>query len=175
MAEIANIGNYSPEDVVMIIANDKFSHTVSGIVEGTFISFERTVPRSTLTVGADLHAARVLRRNKSGIVTLTLMQSSETNDILSELARLDEEAHNNDWLFNVTIKDTLGRSVFFAPQAFLGNDPMTEYGVELSNREWTLNVINVQRHTGGNSKLSPDNQATLESFGYTVDDQWKNN
>lgn len=175
MADISNIGNYSPEDVVMIISNNNFTHTISGTVDGTFISFERTVPRSTLAVGSDLHAARVLRRNKSGTVTVTLMQSSESNDILSELARLDEEAHNNDWLFAVTIKDMLGRSVFYAPQAFIGNDPMTEYGVELSNREWTIQVINVQRHNGGNSKFSPDNQATLESFGYEVEDKWKNN
>lgn len=170
-----NLGNYSPEDVVMIISNDKVSHTISGFADGTFISYSREVPRATLYTGADLSASRVLRRNKAGSVTLTLHQAGESNDVLSELARLDEEAHNNDWLFTVNIKDMLGRSVFFAPQAFIGNDPDVEYGTDLSTRVWTIQVMNVDRHFGGNSKLSPDNEATLTDLGYTVEDRWKSN
>ena len=71
-SEIASLGNYSPEDVVMIINWATGSHTVSGMADGTFISYEREVPRATLYVGADLSAARVLRRNKSGTMSLTL-------------------------------------------------------------------------------------------------------
>lgn len=172
---MSNLGSYSPEDVVMIISNDNFSHSVSGFADGTFISFERGVPRATLYTGADLSAARVLRRNKSGTVTLTLHQAAESNDVLSEIARLDEEAHDNTWLFNVTIKDLQGRSVFFAPQAFIGNDPTVSYGTDLETREWTLECLNVDRHVGGNSKFSPENQATLESLGFEVADKWKTN
>lgn len=175
MAETANLGNYSPEDVVVIISNDRFSHTISGFADGTFISYERGVDRATLYTGADLSAGRTLRRNKSGTVTLTLAQYAESNDILSKLADLDEESHNNDWLFSVTIKDLLGRSVFFAPQAFLGNDPTMDYGTEMGTREWTITVVNAQRHVGGSSKLSPDNEATLTSMDYTVEDKWKSN
>lgn len=175
MAEISNLANYSPEDVVVIISNNRFSHTISGLADGNFVSYEREVPRAQLSVGADLSAARVLRRNKSGTVTLTLMQTAESNDVLSELARLDEEAHNNDWLFSVTIKDLLGRSVFFAPQAFIGNDPNVTYATDLESREWTIQVINVQRHVGGNSQFNPENESTLGSLGYTVEDKWKTN
>lgn len=175
MAEVANLGNYSPEDVVVIISNDKFSHTMSGFADGTFISYERGVDRATLYTGADLSAGRTLRRNKSGTVTVTLAQYAESNDVLSELARLDEEAHNNDWLFSVTIKDLLGRSVFFAPQAFLGNDPSMTYSTDMETREWTITVVNAQRHIGGSSKLSPDNESTLTEMGYIVEDKWKSN
>lgn len=168
-----NLGNYSPEDVVMIISNDQFSHTVSGMADGTFISYERSVDRSTLYIGADLSAARVLRRNKSGTVSLTLHQSAESNDVLSVIALRDEEAHDNSMLFSVTIKDLLGRSVFYAPQAFIGNDPTISYGTDLETRDWTITVVSVDRHFGGNSKLNPENQATLQSLGYTVADEWK--
>ena len=174
-SEIASLGNYSPEDVVMIINWATGSHTVSGMADGTFISYEREVPRATLYVGSDLSAARVLRRNKSGTISLTLHQSAESNDVLSELARLDEEAHNNDYLFSVTVKDLLGRTVLFAPQAFIGNDPNITFSTELDTRDWTIQVINVQRHFGGNSKFSPENEALLTSMGYTVEDQWKSN
>lgn len=174
MAETSNLGNYSPEDVVVIISNDRFSHTISGTADGTFISYEREVPRATLYTGADLSAARVLRRNKAGTVTITLHQSAESNDILSEISRLDEEAHNNDWLFSLTIKDMSGRTVLFAPQAFIGTDPNITYSTELETRDWTIQVIDVQRHFGGNSKFSPENEATLTSLGYQVDPQWSN-
>lgn len=175
MAESANLGSYSPEDVVILITHPKISHTISGLADGTFVSYARTVPRSTLTVGADLHAARTMRRNKAGTVTLTLMQTAESNDILSMLAAKDEEAHNNSWIFSLTIKDLQGRSLFYAPQAFIGNDPDASYGTELGNREWTIEVIGVQRHFGGNSILSPENVDALTTLGYTVDPQWNVN
>lgn len=172
---MAQLGNYSPEDVVVIIANDKFSHTISGMADGTFISYERSVERATLYVGADLTAARVLRRNKAGTVSLTLHQSAESNDVLSQIALKDEEAHDNSMLFSVTIKDMLGRSVFFASQAFIGNDPAVSYGTDLGTRDWTITVMGVDRHFGGNAKIDPETQATLQSLGYTVEDKWKSN
>lgn len=175
MATVTNLANYSPEDVVIILSNDKFSHTVSGLADGTFVSYERSVPRATLYTGADLSAGRVLRRNKSGTITLTLHQMAESNDILSEVSRLDEEAHNNDWLFSVTIKDLLGRTVLFAPEAFIGNDPSISFGTDVETREWTIEVINVERHFGGNSKFNPESQELLEGFGYIVEDKWKTN
>lgn len=172
---MANLGNYSPEDVVMIIANDKFSHTVSGMADGTFISYERAVDRATLYTGADLSAARVLRRNKSGTVTVTLHQSAESNDVFSQIAQNDEDAHNNSWLFSVTIKDLLGRSVFFAPQAFIGTDPTMNYSTDLETREWGITVIDVNRHFGGNALISPEGVDTLGELGYNVEPKWISN
>lgn len=176
-SDISNLGSYSPEDVLMVISwnapGDSGSHILSGTAEGTFIVYERTVPRATLYVGSDLSAARTLRRNKSGTITVTLMQGSESNDILSELARKDEEARNNDYLLSITLKDTFGRTMLFAPQAFLGNDPSISFGTDYGTRDWTFEVLNVQRHFGGDSKFTPENEATLTSLGYTVEDKWK--
>lgn len=175
MAEQSGLSSYSPENVIMILHNDNFSHIISGVADGTFISYSREVPRATLYVGADLSAARVLRRNKSGTVSLTLAQTGESNDFLSQLARNDEESQNNDWLFAVTIKDLSGRTQFFAPQAFIGNDPDVTYGVDVETRDWTITVTNVEHHIGGNGQFSPTVEADLQSIGYTVEDRWKMN
>lgn len=173
---MTQLGNYSPEDVIMIISNDIFgSYTLSGMADGTFISYERSVDRATLYVGSDLTAARVLRRNKAGTVSLTLHQSAESNDVLSMIAQRDEEAHDNSMLFSVTIKDMLGRSVFFSPQAFIGNDPTTTYSTDLETRDWTITVIGVERHTGGNAKIDLETQTTLQALNYDVEDKWKTN
>lgn len=173
MASVENLGTYSPEDVVIMLSNDKISHTISGTADGTFISYEREIPRATLYTGADLTAARVLRRNKSGTITISLHQAAESNDVLSALAKADEESHNNDWLFAVTVKDMMGRTVLYAPQAFIGNDPAITYSQEIEVREWTIQVISVERHFGGNAKVSPENQETLSVLGYNLENKWK--
>ena len=45
MADI-QIGNYSPEAVVMIISKGTFVHRVTGFMDGTFISATRLVAAS---------------------------------------------------------------------------------------------------------------------------------
>lgn len=173
---MSNLANYSPEDVYMVISNDIFgTHTISGTAEGTFISYERSVDRATLVTGSDLFSTRVLRRNKAGTVTVTLMQESSSNDILSAIALRDEESHNNSYLFSVTIKDTSGRSVFFAPEAFIGNDPQVTYSSDTETREWTITVTSIERNFGGNARVNAENEATLAALGVTLDPQWVSN
>lgn len=175
MAESVNLGSYNPEDVVILISHPEISHTISGTADGTFVTYTRNVPRSTLTVGADLTAARLLRRNKAGTVTISLMQTSESNDVLSKLAQNDEESRSNYWIFSLTIKDLQGRSLFYAPQAFIGSDPEISYGTEFSTRDWTIEVVGVQRHDGGGAIISPEGVDTLTALGYQVEDRWIRN
>lgn len=173
---MSNLANYSPEDVTIQISNNNFgSYQITGTAEGTFISYERMVDRATLSVGSDLFATRVLRRNKSGTVTITLQQSSESNDVLSMISLRDEEAHDNSYIFSLTINDLSGRSVFFAPEAFIGNDPVVSYSDGLETREWTITVTSVERHFGGNATVDPETEATLQTLGYQVEDKWKVN
>lgn len=174
---VANLGSYSPEDVIVLINHPEFTHQVTGFVEtGSFLSFERSVDRATLVSSVDgNHSARVLRRNKAGTITLSLMQTSESNDILSRIGVLDEEAHSNKYLFSILIRDTSGRTVMSASQAFLGNDPVVSFSDGVETYDWTITVAQLDKHIGGNSMFSPDNEATLSSLGYTVEDQWKIN
>ena len=174
---VANLGSYSPEDLIVLIQHPEFTHQVTGFVEsGTFLTFERSVDRATLVSSVDgNHAARVLRRNKAGTITLSLMQTSESNDVLTRIGILDEDAHSNKYLFSLLIKDTSGRTVMSASQAFLGNDPAVGFSDGVETYDWTITVARLDKHIGGNSKFSPDNEATLTSLGYVVEDQWKSN
>lgn len=172
---VANLGSYSPEDVIVLIQHEDFSHQVTGFVEsGSFLSFERSVDRATLASSVDgNHAARVLRRNKAGTLTISLMQTSESNDVFTRIGILDEESHSNKYLFSILIKDMSGRTVMSASQAFLGNDPAVSFSDGVETRDWTITVARLDKHIGGNSKFSPDNEATLAALDYTVEDQWK--
>lgn len=168
-----NLGTYSPEDFVIVISNPDFTHQVSGYVEGTFIDIERQVPASTGVVGADLTAGRVIRDNRYSIVTLSLMQTSQSIDVLSHLLERDTRLRNDDGLFSILIKDTLGRSVWFSDQAFIGVDGNASFSTDIEGRDWVIECFNLKSTQGGNARFDADTVAAIEALGGTVEQKWQ--
>ena len=170
MTEI--LSTYSPEDVVVVLANGSFSHVINGYADGTFIGISREVPASTLYVGSDLSNARVIRANKASTVTLSLHQASESNDVLSQLLANDEVARDNTWLFSLTIKDNTGRSLYFSPQAFISIEPDRSFSTGIENRDWGIQCVSLQGVTGGNGKFSPSSADSIGQLGGSIDPRW---
>jgi hypothetical protein len=167
------MGTYSPEDVIVVISkSDGFNHVVGGYTEGTFIDISRLVAHATMTTGADGSHARVVRRVKSADITITLHQSSESNDVFSALLALDEQTRDNTNLFSILIKDQTGRSMYSAAQAFIGTVPSSTFGVEMSDRAWVIHTTNMETHIGGNAVLTADADTTLQELGYVPDPRW---
>lgn len=169
------LGTYSPEDVIVILSNEFFSHSITGYADGTFISIEREVPASTLYSGSDNTNARVVRANKGSTINLTLHQASESNDILSQALIMDEQTRDGTWCFSVLVKDGTGRSVYFSPQAFIATNPTTTFGSEIETREWGIQCVSLSNFNGGNGKLTDDTYRVLQSMGATVDPRWAPN
>ena len=168
-----NLGNCSPEDVAIIISQGAFSHVIQGYTDGTFVNITRQVPASVGYVGADLSAGRVIRDNRYSTITLTLSQISNSTDVLAQLLQRDTELRNDEGLFSITIKDNLGRSLYFSDQAFIGNKAEAAFGTEMSDREWIIEAFNLSNTQGGNSRFDADTAASLESIGGTVADRWQ--
>lgn len=166
------LASYSPEDVTVVISNDRFSHFVSGYTEGTFLSVTRTVPHAVLQNGADGANARVVRGVKNCDITLTLMATSESNDIFSQILALDEGSRDGTDTFSLTIKDNTGRTVMSSPQAFIGTNPDIDFGIEVSDRAWVLHAIHLTNHTGGNGRFSPEGFESATDLGYVAADRW---
>lgn len=171
-----NLGTYSPEEIIAVITvpdHPEVSHVISGWAEGTFFTFERMMPSSVLVQGADNTGGRVRRSNKGGNINFTLQQFTASNDILTELERLDGESSNNSWLFNLTVKDGLGRSYFHATQCFVVSPPSATLGTDGTDvRSWDIQAINIDYYIGGNAKIPPEIVSTLEAMGVTVEAKW---
>jgi len=169
----ANIlSTYFPEAVSIVLSNANFSHVVSGVAEGTFITVARETPATQLVIGGDMSAMRVRRKNRASTVTVTLMQGSDSNDVFSQILKNDEDAMNNDWLFSLTIRDGSGRTVMFSPQAYIANMPDISFGTEGDNRDWVIQCIDLDAHVGGGGLLAAATVSTLEDVGYEVPESW---
>lgn len=139
------LSNYDPAKVVMTFKGS----LMVGYVDGTFISAERDADAFTADVGSQGDVVRVKSNNRMGEVTLTLQQSSPSNDILSAHAVTDELTGLNTGA--LLIKDLQGTTLLTAEAAWVKKQPVSEFGNELSDREWVFTCAELLIVTGGAS------------------------
>ena len=109
---------------------------VSGYADGTFIEAARNNQSVNLAVGSTGAGCRAISNDKSGIVTVTLLQSAIINALLSASARLDEEAGSEVW--PLLCKDLSGLDVIKAQSAWIQKPADGTYARETENRVWIL-------------------------------------
>lgn len=134
---------YNPAKVAVSFAG----FPLSGFGD-TFISAERNEDAFAVVIGADGEASRVANANKSGRVTITLKQTSLSNDVLSNLAVADELGNLSTGA--LMVKDVSGTTVLLAQEAWIVKRPTVEFGKEGSDREWILETGNLEIFSGGN-------------------------
>lgn len=140
---------YDPKLVVLTVGGVP----ISGYADGTFISVERSNDMFTKVAGADGIVSRAKSNDKSGTITVTLAQTSSSNDILSAYAKQDELS--NTGVKTVNCKDVSGRSTFFTATAWVRRLPGSEFGKEITNREWVLDCDSLEILVGGHAPAVP--------------------
>lgn len=135
---------YDPKQVAMIVGGN----IMDGFADGTFIVAERNEQAFNLKVGVDGEGTRAKSNNKSGKVTITLMQSSASNDKLSALAASDELS--NTGAVPVMLKDNSGRTLITALTAWVQKYPNSEFGKEVTTRAWVFETDELDIFVGGN-------------------------
>lgn len=121
---------------------------ISGYATDTFVSIEREEPSFTKVVGADGTTSRAKSNNRSGTMTITLSQTSPSNDYLSALLAADEL--NNSGVFPVILKDVSGQARFFSGTGWIQGMPSVEYAKEISDREWLIDLADMEFNIAGN-------------------------
>ncbi len=138
------VKTYDPAQVALVFGGQ----IMEGFAEGTFISVERNEDAFSLTIGSDGSGTRTKSNNRSGIFTMTLNQSSPSNDVLSGFALSDER--NNAGTFTGLTKDNSGRSINAAESCWVKKMATQEFSNGSSNREWVIETDNLEIFIGGN-------------------------
>lgn len=122
----------------------------SGRGDGVFIKITPMNPAFSTKVGADGEVARSRSNDRRHKVEITLMQTSDSNILLSALHELDLFAPNGSGVAAILIQDMSGTSIFIAPEAWIVKAPEVQYGPEVEMRTWELEVANPINLVGGN-------------------------
>ena len=137
-------GTYDPKSISIVIG----ANIVTGYAEDTFVSIEATGDGTQSQSGADGEVARSLSHNRLNRLTLTLQQTSMSNDFLSDLLNLDR-ASGGGGVVPLQVRDLRGATIFAASQAWVVKRPTMEFGGELSDREWEIDCVETDSYIGG--------------------------
>lgn len=129
MANTFDVKTYSPKDVVLIIGG----YQVTGWQS---ISITRSVKGFTPIRGIRDKNTRVVNRDTSATLTFPILQSSQSNDVLSYIHELDLE--EGTARISLTLKDNSGRSVFNSNEAFITGYPSVTFSGQFEYRNWEI-------------------------------------
>lgn len=114
---------------------------ISGYADGVFIEAARNNQSVNLAVGSTGAGARAISNDKSGTVTITLLQSATVNALLSAAQKLDEAT--GDGVEPLLIKDLSGLDVISAPEAWIQQPAAGSYAREIENRVWVFETADL--------------------------------
>lgn len=133
---------------------DPAKHTLSfkgiiilGFDEGTFIKAERSQQAFMKKVGATGDVTRARNRDRTGMLTFTLMKGSPANDLLSAVQIADELTGLG--YGPLLMKDLSGTSVVQADNAWIQKMPDFEAAVEPGGVQWILDMEVMNLFVGG--------------------------
>ncbi len=141
-----SVRTYDPKQVVITIGGVP----MSGFSDGTFLEVDRNEPTWTMVVGADGLVTRGKTNNLSGTLTLTLKQSSPSNDVLSGFMALDEAT--NSGIVPVFVKDLSGNSTYFSARAWVTQFANSTFGKDINDRQWVLSMDEADIFVGSNAE-----------------------
>lgn len=137
---------YVPSKVVIEISGYR--------VQGhTSVSVSLDNPTFRTVRGIRGRNTRVRDKNTSGVLKLEILQTSQTNDLFSNIVQQDLLYGTGRLV--VKVKDESGSSLFFCDNAYLEGFPELSYSGQAGTRTWTINCLSIplnQFTVGGNFK-----------------------
>lgn len=155
-----NAATYSPKQVLLSIG----SYQITGFAPNTFIQVEQSAKTFEIVKGMRGVNARKRNLDKSLRITFRLLQTHDTNNILTQIHNQDIETGAGR--FAITLTDLSsseagdGKGQITSQKAFIEGYPDIVYSGSLEAREWTIICLDYEKYqVAGNS--SP----TLSLFG----------
>lgn len=140
------VKTYDPSNVSMLFG----PIPMKGFAQDAAITVEHDEDDWTLVTGVDGEGTRSKTSNRSATITVALMQSSETNALLSAERELDLNTPNGTGGKALIIKDGSGTTVFSCATAWIQKAPTAELNREATTREWVFRTDSLVALHGGN-------------------------
>ena len=144
MANPETLANYDPAAVVASFGDID----IQGYADGTFLEVEHEEDSFTKKVGSTGAATRVMNRNRSGKITITLMHAAPTNDLLMAKYREDRATGLAYKAFQV--KDLHGNMRCKAAECWIMKAPKIERAKDAVHTVWVFECANLDIDAGGN-------------------------
>ena len=138
------VRTYDPKQVTLIVG----AFPIGGFADGSYITVTRENDAYQKVVGADGETSRAKSNDRSGTITITLAQTSPSNDVLSAISLADEL--NNDGIVPIAIRDGSGRTIIIAPFSWVQKPADVEFAKEITDREWVMACSDISMTEGGN-------------------------
>lgn len=141
-----SVRTYDPSHVSMFFGTIE----VQGFAQDAAISVEHDEDDWTLVVGVDGEGTRSKTSNLSATITVSLMQSSPTNDLLNAARILDQQTPGGSGGSPLLIKDNSGTTLFSAATCWIQKPPTAELNREATTREWVFRTDQLVAVHGSN-------------------------
>ena len=142
---MGKIFTYSPREVLIDIGG----YIITGWDN---ISIERSAESFVVVRGIRGKHTRVKNPDTSCTITIPLLQTSMTNDVLSKILQLDEQYGSSR--IDITLKDKSGTSVFSSSEAYIMGYPAISYTGDFTYRTWKIFCQTTSSYTvGGNAQV----------------------
>ncbi|WP_196595245.1 phage structural protein [Pectinatus frisingensis] len=141
-----SVKTYNPKDITIIAGYQQ----LTGFSEDDMIEVK---PRGDGIVpydGADGEVGRSIDPNNCLEITVTLAQTSASNDVLSAFYTADKNTGNG--MFPFVVKDLSGTTVISATQAWVLKYADSKIGRKIDTRQWTIQTGQADVNIGGGSE-----------------------
>jgi hypothetical protein len=134
---------YSSSDLIVTLGGDR----IGGWIDGEYMTVSYDSDFYTYVNGADGEVTRVKNEKRMASITIRLLQTSPSNDVLSGYL-------NADLIANIpvpfVVKDLNGNTIFTGVQTSIIKTADFSFGTEGTAREWSLKAANLVGFLGGN-------------------------
>lgn len=125
-------------------------HRVRGWMPGVFLNVAFEADAFNMTIAVDGEGAWMRNANQAARFTLTLMQTSQSNDFLSTTFLADRKS-TNGILLPLVIKQSNSTNVYAAGKARVIKMADGVWGDTVQGRQWTIATTRLRAFTGGHT------------------------
>lgn len=136
---------YDPTDVDLFVSGVP----IDGFADGEMITLSFTSQAFTSKVGSTGEVARSRSSDRRAVCTIKLMQTSDSNDLLSALYTADQLAKNGAGVGAFLLRDGQGRSIYTGESCWVQKHPDVSFDREPGAREWVIEIAACLPFTGG--------------------------